>query len=178
MARLIDDLLSLSRLEMKPYSKPSEQVELNRLVSGVVDSLNHIAAENNVTIELDMPQDPLRISGNKDELVQVFQNLIENACKYGSDGERVIVKGQAFGRSAGCSITVRDFGPGIPQEHIPRLTERFYRVDVETSRAQKGTGLGLAIVKHILSRHDARLSIRSKVGEGSSFTVSFPGGGK
>lgn len=178
MARLIDDLLSLSRLEMKPFSKPSERVELNRLVSGVVDSLNHIAAENNVTIELDMPQDPLRISGNKDELVQVFQNLIENACKYGSDGERVIVEGQAFGRGAGCSITVRDFGPGIPQEHIPRLTERFYRVDVETSRAQKGTGLGLAIVKHILSRHDARLSIRSKVGEGSSFTVSFPGGEK
>ncbi|WP_036482860.1 phosphate regulon sensor histidine kinase PhoR [Nitratireductor basaltis] len=175
MARLIDDLLSLSRLEMKPFSKPSEQVELNRLVSGVADSLGHIAADNGIEIKLDMPEDPLRISGNRDELVQVFQNLIENACKYGSGGGKVVVRGLPASDGNGCSISVRDFGPGIPQEHIPRLTERFYRVDVETSRAQKGTGLGLAIVKHILSRHGARLTIRSKLGEGSTFAVHFPG---
>jgi two-component system phosphate regulon sensor histidine kinase PhoR len=115
------------------------------------------------------------VLGDRDELMQVFENLIENACKYGQSGKRVLVElGHADGE---VRATVRDFGPGISEEHIPRLTERFYRVDVETSRSQKGTGLGLAIVKHILTRHKARLTVRSRVGEGSSFTVQFPTGG-
>jgi two-component system phosphate regulon sensor histidine kinase PhoR len=104
----------------------------------------------------------------------VFENLLENACKYGRSGGRVEISATRAGQQNGIDVTVRDFGPGIPEEHIPRLTERFYRVDVDTSRGQKGTGLGLAIVKHILTRHGARLTIRSRPGEGASFTVHFP----
>ena len=105
----------------------------------------------------------------------MFENLLENACKYGQSGGRVVVSVDRRRRRHGeVAVTIRDFGPGIPEEHIPRITERFYRVDVDNSRAQKGTGLGLAIVKHILTRHNGRLSIRSKPGEGAAFTVHLP----
>ena len=174
MARLIDDLLSLSRLEMKSFSAPAEPVDLKALIDGVVDALRHLAAENGVEIEKVYPADPVALRGMRDELIQVFENLLENAIKYGQDGKRVVVTVEK-GQGAGPRVTVRDFGPGIPEEHIPRLTERFYRVDVDTSRTQKGTGLGLAIVKHILTRHDARLTIRSTLGEGAAFFVQFPG---
>ena len=116
-----------------------------------------------MTIERRIPGGPVNVLGDRDELMQVFENLIENACKYGQSGKRVVggSRPQADGE---VRVAVRDFGPGISEEHIPRLTERFYRVDVETSRSQKGTGLGLAIVKHILTRHKARLTVRSRVG--------------
>jgi len=172
MARLIDDLLSLSRLEVKPYGQPTEKVDLRPIVGGVRDALATRAKDLGVTIELDMPDEPIEVPGHRDELVQVFENLLENACKYGSSGGRVIVSAAKPVAGSERTVTVTDFGPGIPEEHIPRITERFYRV--ETERPQKGTGLGLAIVKHILTRHGARLSIRSKVGEGSSFTAHFP----
>ncbi|HEU4987940.1 MAG TPA: ATP-binding protein [Rhizobiaceae bacterium] len=173
MARLIDDLLSLSRLEMKPYLRPSEKVDIRQLVGSVIDAMTHLAAETGVEIERDMPEAPVEVAGSRDELVQVFENLIENACKYGSSGGKVVVAVKR-GKDGESVVSVRDFGPGIAEEHIPRVTERFYRVDVETSRAQKGTGLGLAIVKHILTRHGARLSIRSRLGEGAEFIVHFP----
>ena len=173
MARLIDDLLSLSRLEMKPYLGPSEKVDICQLVGSVIDAMTHLAAETGVKIERDMPEAPVEVAGSRDELVQVFENLIENACKYGSSGGKVVVEVKR-GKDGESMVSVRDFGPGIAEEHIPRVTERFYRVDVETSRAQKGTGLGLAIVKHILTRHGARLSIRSRLGEGAEFIVHFP----
>jgi len=173
MARLIDDLLSLSRLEMKPYLNPDERVDLKPLIEGVIDALNLLAAESGVRIESDLGDQPLIVGGSRDELTQVFENLIENACKYGQSGGRVQISATRAGQQNGIDVTVRDFGPGIPEEHIPRLTERFYRVDVETSRGQKGTGLGLAIVKHILTRHGARLTIRSSPGEGAAFTVHF-----
>ena len=113
--------------------------------------------------------------GDRDELFQVFENLLENACKYGQSGGRVTVSIETGAAGASeVDVTIRDYGPGIPEEHIPRITERFYRVDVDTSRAQKGTGLGLSIVKHILTRHNARLSIKSEVGKGAAFTVHLP----
>lgn len=176
MARLIDDLLSLSRLEMKAYLKPGVRVDLRQTTEAVIASLSPLAAETGVTIEREFAEGEFEVHGDRDELFQVFQNLLENACKYGQAGGRVIV---AMHRSTEAGepeveVTVRDFGPGIPAEHIPRVTERFYRVDVETSRAQKGTGLGLSIVKHILSRHNGRLSIKSEIGKGSAFTVHLP----
>jgi two-component system phosphate regulon sensor histidine kinase PhoR len=174
MARLIDDLLSLSRLEMKPYLNPDERVDLKPLIEGVIGTLNPLAAESGVRIEADLGTAPLVVGGSRDELIQVFENLLENACKYGQSGGRVEVSATRAGQQNGIDVTVRDFGPGIPEEHIPRLTERFYRVDVDSSRGQKGTGLGLAIVKHILTRHGARLTIRSRPGEGAAFTVHFP----
>ena len=173
MARLIDDLLSLSRLEMKSSLGADDRVDLPSLLGGVADALQPLATESGVVIERDFGEDPAIVAGSRDELIQVFENLLENGCKYGQDGRRVIVSIDRDGPS-GLAVSVQDFGPGIPEEHLPRLTERFYRVDVETSRIQKGTGLGLAIVKHILTRHNARLTIRSQPGEGATFTVHFP----
>ncbi|PSH68424.1 phosphate regulon sensor histidine kinase PhoR [Phyllobacterium brassicacearum] len=171
MARLIDDLLSLSRIEMKAHIAVKDQVDLTTVLNHVADSMRPLAAGLDVVIEQDIDPGPIKVLGDRDELTQVFQNLVENACKYGQSGKRIIIDLKQ--NSEGVRATVQDFGPGIPDEHIPRLTERFYRVNVETSRAQKGTGLGLAIVKHILTRHRARLIVRSRVGEGSSFTVVF-----
>ncbi len=176
MARLIDDLLSLSRLEMKPYLKPGTEVDLRETVDSVIDSLGPLASENSVIVERDYADGPLDVPGDRDELFQVFENLLENACKYGQSGGRVVVsiaRGDP-GSEPGIDVTIRDFGPGIPEEHIPRITERFYRVDVETSRTQKGTGLGLSIVKHILTRHNGRLSIKSEFGNGATFSVHLP----
>lgn len=176
MARLIDDLLSLSRLEMKPYLKPGTEVDLREAVDSVIDSLAPLARENSVAIERDFAKGPLNVPGDRDELFQVFENLLENACKYGQSGGRVLVSivHADDGSEPGIDVTIRDFGPGIPEEHIPRITERFYRIDVETSRTQKGTGLGLSIVKHILTRHNARLTIKSEVGKGAAFSVHLP----
>lgn len=176
MARLIDDLLSLSRLEMKPYLRPGTEVDLRQTVDSVIDSLAPLATENGVVVERDFPQGRLAVPGDRDELFQVFENLLENACKYGQSGGRVAVSiaRTEDGPEPGIDVTIRDFGPGIPEEHIPRITERFYRVDVESSRTQKGTGLGLSIVKHILTRHNGRLSIKSEVGKGAAFSVHLP----
>jgi two-component system phosphate regulon sensor histidine kinase PhoR len=174
MSRLIDDLLSLSRIELKGHMRPSERVDLAAIVRHVTDALEPLARDLGVTIETGMPDGPVEIRGERDELIQVFENLIENACKYGQSGKRVVVNLVPGTGIAGPTVTVRDFGPGIAAEHLPRLTERFYRVDVETSRLHRGTGLGLAIVKHILARHDARLTIESHPGEGALFSVTFP----
>ncbi|CAM5515067.1 Adaptive-response sensory-kinase SasA [Mycolicibacterium aubagnense] len=176
MARLIDDLLSLSRLEMKPYLKPGARVDLRQTLESVIDSLSPLARDSNLVVERDFAEGQLAVPGDRDELFQVFENLLENACKYGQSGGRVAVSVAPGGTASEptVDVTIRDFGPGIAEEHIPRITERFYRVDVETSRAQKGTGLGLSIVKHILTRHHARMSIRSELGKGAAFTVHLP----
>ncbi len=178
MARLIDDLLSLSRLETRPLHRSGAKVDLRGILDSVIDSLAPLAADNGLVVERALPEGTLEVPGDRDELFQVFENLLENACKYGRSGGRVVVSAApgAQGPDPTIDVTVRDFGPGIAEEHIPRVTERFYRIDAEASRAQKGTGLGLAIVKHILTRHNARLTIRSQPGEGAAFTVHLPAG--
>jgi two-component system phosphate regulon sensor histidine kinase PhoR len=173
MARLIDDLLSLSRLEMKALPLAGRPVPIREVVEAVLDALAPLARESGVTIERRFSDAAMAVAGDRDELFQVFENLLENACKYGQSGGRLIVSIAPSGPGE-VEIAVTDFGPGIAAEHIPRITERFYRIDVETSRSQKGTGLGLAIVKHILTRHNGRLSIRSQPGEGSTFTAHLP----
>jgi two-component system phosphate regulon sensor histidine kinase PhoR len=175
MARLIDDLLSLSRLEMKPLLRTGERLDVGALVSEVVESLGHMARERGVVVEVRLPGSPVQIPGSRDELIQVFENLLENALKYGAGGGRVevTIDPEETGAGREVAVTVRDFGMGIAEEHLPRVTERFYRVDVDTA-GPKGTGLGLAIVKHILTRHEGRLSIRSQPGEGAAFTVHLP----
>ncbi len=175
MSRLINDLLSLSRIEMKAHMRPEAPVDLAAVLSHVVDALEPLARENGVKIEKELAVEGVMVPGDRDELVQVFENLVENACKYGQSGGRVVVeaRGPSGERNEGM-VSVRDFGPGIPEEHLPRLTERFYRIDVAASRASRGTGLGLAIVKHILARHRGRLSIESRLGEGARFTVHLP----
>lgn len=174
MTRLVDDLLSLSRLEMKSHMVLTGEVDLPALIHHVLDTLKPLAENLDVTVRYEAPEKPVVVSGDRDELIQVFENLIENACKYGQSGKFVDVAiRQSDDAAFPVEVMVRDFGPGIPREHVPRLTERFYRVSVEASRSKKGTGLGLAIVKHILTRHRARLVVHSTVGEGSEFCVRF-----
>jgi two-component system phosphate regulon sensor histidine kinase PhoR len=120
------------------------------------------------------------IAGDREELLRLFENLVENGLKYGASGGRVIVSLVTTPASEGApeiQVRVRDFGPGIPPEHLPRLTERFYRVDVGDSRAQGGTGLGLSLVKHTLNRHRGRLLIESVPQNGATFTAAFPQAG-
>lgn len=172
MSRLVDDLMSLSRLELKSHIAPDQTIDLKPLIGHVRDALVPLADDLGVEIRTHLPEGKVEVLGDRDELVQVFENLIENACKYGQEGKVVDVY-LRNGPSDPVEVTVVDQGPGIPAEHVPRLTERFYRVSVADSRSKKGTGLGLAIVKHILTRHRARLIVKSEVGKGSEFTVRF-----
>jgi len=177
MARLIDDLLSLSRVELSAHVRPDASVDIVPIIRQVADGLEPLAGERQVEIEIDLPETPVTIAGDREELLRLFENLIENALKYGASGGRVIVsltQATSGEGSPEVRIMVRDFGPGIAPEHLPRLTERFYRVDVGDSRAQGGTGLGLSLVKHILSRHRGRLLIESVPKNGAVFTACFP----
>src|SRR5262245_2112151 len=172
MARLIDDLLSLSRIELNVHVRPETATDLVAVVRQVTDAMQMLARDRGVDVTVNAPSAPVMALGDRDELVRVFENLVENALKYGAAGKRVEIGiGPGSGRAREAAISVRDFGPGISPEHLPRLTERFYRVDVAQSRAEGGTGLGLAIVKHILARHQARLTIESTLGQGATFTV-------
>ena len=157
---------------MRAHLPPDQTVSLGPLLEHVRDSLLPLAGDLDVSIELHLPQDPVDVIGDHDELVEVFENLIENACKYGAEGKVVDVWLKPVA-PRGAEVSVVDHGPGIPAEHVPRLTERFYRVSVADSRSKKGTGLGLAIVKHIRTRHRARLIVKSEVGKGTTFTVRF-----
>jgi two-component system, OmpR family, phosphate regulon sensor histidine kinase PhoR len=177
MARLIDDLLSLSRIELNQHLQPNTPVELQSIVRQVVDGLMPLARDREVAINVNVPPEPLIVLGDRDELIRGFENLVENALKYGASGKRVdvtLVRANTRSGAGEAHLSVRDFGPGIAPEHLPRLTERFYRVDVADSRSQGGTGLGLALVKHVLARHGGRLSIESTLGQGASFTMQLP----
>jgi len=177
MARLIDDLLSLSRIELNAHLPPSTPVDLGSLVRQVADGLQTLARDRQVEIRPSIPAEPLVVLGDRDELIRGLENLVENALKYGAAGKRVDITLSRAHTRAGlpeARIAVRDFGPGIAPEHLPRLTERFYRVDVADSRSQGGTGLGLALVKHILNRHGGRVTIESTLGQGATFTMRLP----
>ncbi|MCC6779634.1 MAG: two-component sensor histidine kinase [Hyphomicrobiales bacterium] len=176
MARLIDDLLSLSRIELNAHLRPDKQVDLVAIVRQVADGLQTLARDRGVEIRMQLPEKPVPVLGDRDELIRVLENLVENALKYAASGKRVEVDlSLAAGRGAReARLAVRDYGPGIAPEHLPRLTERFYRVDVVESRAQGGTGLGLALAKHILNRHHGRLTIESTAGQGATFVVHLP----
>ncbi|MEM8553037.1 MAG: ATP-binding protein [Pseudomonadota bacterium] len=176
MKRLTDALLSLSRIEMRAHVRPTEQVDFVASVRQAVELARAYARDYRVELVVDIAEEHLFLRGDADEIIQLIDNLLENAIKYGADGERVDVRvsRQVSGSVASAVAEVQDYGPGIPPEHVPRLTERFYRVDVEASRARQGTGLGLAIVKHIVARHRGRLTVRSEVGVGSTFMVKIP----
>jgi len=177
MTRLIDDLLSLSRVEMRVHLPPRGIVELNETAAYVCQSLEPVAEGAKITLTLVRDGNLARIRGDREEIVQVVQNLIQNAIKYGREGGHIEVRvGRTASRgSQGAKVwvSVTDDGPGIAPVHMPRLTERFYRVNVASSREKGGTGLGLAIVKHILNRHRGELKIASKLGAGSTFTARF-----
>lgn len=179
MNRLIDDLLSLSTVEVNAHVRPTGTVDMVKLIRQIVNTIESRQDRDHVPIRLELPDSSTPIPGDEDELTQVFHNLIENAKKYARSDAPITISMRTFEEAAGFqdavqSISVRDRGPGIAPEHIPRLTERFYRVDAGRSRDQGGTGLGLAIVKHIVNRHRGRLLIESEVDIGSTFTVHLP----
>jgi two-component system phosphate regulon sensor histidine kinase PhoR len=176
MARLIDDLLSLSRVELNEHLHPDKPIDLVAVVRQVTDSLQTLALDRGVEVALELPAAPMIVLGDRDELTRVFENLVENALKYGASGKKVSVTFATAKVPAGADalVAVRDYGPGIAAEHLPRLTERFYRVDVTQSRAEGGTGLGLSLVKHTLNRHRGRIVIESEIGKGATFTARLP----
>ncbi|MFL5196254.1 MAG: ATP-binding protein [Microvirga sp.] len=178
MTRLIEDLLSLSRVELKAHLRPDTPLDLAAIVRRMVDTLSPLAREHGGEIALAVGEKPHIVLGDRDELLRAVENLVDNAVKYGEAGKRVDVAlrriDRGDGRPSEFELAVRDHGPGIPPEHLPRLTERFYRADVVESRQKGGTGLGLAIVKHIVARHRGRLAIESEPGEGATFRIALP----
>jgi two-component system phosphate regulon sensor histidine kinase PhoR len=183
MSRLVADLLNLSRIELNEHTLPSGKANIGAIVRRVVEGLELTARQRNMRIDLDLKADLPTVVGQEDELAQIFQNLLDNALKYGRDGTPVEIVAQvtdtpplALAERGGpvLSVSVRDHGDGIAREHLPRLTERFFRVDTARSRRLGGTGLGLAIVKHVVNRHRGVLTIDSTLGKGSIFTVFLP----
>ncbi|PTQ75104.1 ATP-binding protein [Celeribacter persicus] len=179
MNRIVGDLLSLSRVEAERRVRPTDQVDVSAILRSVALNLQPLAEAQDVTLIIEGVEGREEVPGDHDQLIQVFTNLIENAIKYGGRGKEVRVcltshTEEPTIRSQAVRVDVSDQGEGIPAQHIPRLTERFYRVDSHRSREMGGTGLGLAIVKHILNRHRGRLRIESHAGQGSCFSVILP----
>jgi len=178
MTRLINDLLSLSRIEMRAHLPVTTDVDFSAVIAQVIDELTPLAQERSVDIALAAPEEPVWVLGDQDELQRMVENVIENAIKYGESGQKVEVQLRRLDASVSSKLaielSVRDYGPGIAPEHLPRLTERFYRVDATASRQRGGTGLGLALVKHIVNRHRGRLAIESELGRGTTVRVALP----
>ena len=179
MNRLIDDLLSLSRIELTEHQSPSDPVDIDALLHRIVDAFEPRIAARAVTLVLDIAPGLPTVAGDEDQLEQVMQNLLDNALKYGREGGTIHMaaepaSGPPWPNRAGLTVSVSDDGAGIPRKHIPRLTERFYRADKHRSRAVGGTGLGLAIVKHIVNRHRGRLHIDSTEGVGTTVVTWLP----
>jgi two-component system, OmpR family, phosphate regulon sensor histidine kinase PhoR len=175
MSKLIDDLLSLSRIEMHQHVRPTGSIDLAGLLREVREGLQTQARAAEVEIVMSLPEGPATTIGDRSQLYEVFENLLDNAIKYGASGKSVeVVLGAATRQGLKHMVSVTDHGPGVEPEHVPRLTERFYRIDADTSRKKKGTGLGLAIVKHIVHRHRGQMTIRSKPGEGMRVEVLLP----
>ena len=204
MSRLVSDLLSLSRIELNEHIPPAGRVDLARAAADVVDAVSVLSAERNVVVQLEDREASAPVNGDRDEILQVVQNLVDNAIKYSpasgtveivirpdialdeasapwSGGNRgvgatrlpLVTPDRETGQRY-AAITVRDHGPGLAREHLPRLTERFYRVEGQKSGERQGTGLGLAIVKHIVNRHRGGLTVESAPGQGAAFTAYFP----
>ena len=178
MNRLVQDLLHLSRVEAAERVRPTTRIDLQKVLATTLGSLRPLADDAGVRLEVEGETGPLPLLADQDQMIQVLSNLIENAVKYGGAGGVVTLRltRDALPGGPAIRVDVIDRGEGIDPVHLPRLTERFYRVDGHRSREKGGTGLGLAIVKHIVNRHRGRLRIDSTVGKGSVFSVLLPQG--
>jgi two-component system phosphate regulon sensor histidine kinase PhoR len=174
MLRIIEDLMSLSRIEADRFVAPAETVSIEDVVRTAVSSASQARAQGHCEFDLDIETDLPAVRGDHAQLAQVFDNLISNAVRYGCDGPASKIEISARRDGGWINVRVIDHGPGIPREHLPRVTERFYRVDAARSRESGGTGLGLAIVKHVVERHRGSLDIQSTIGVGTSVAVRLP----
>jgi len=174
MLRIIEDLMSLSRIEADRFVAPHDRVEIDEIVETAVGNAGHLRGKRACEFEVDLAANLPTVRGDRAQLIQVLDNLINNAIRYGCDRPGSVIGISVQRNGPWVFVTVTDHGPGIPREHLPRVTERFYRVDAARSRESGGTGLGLAIVKHIIERHRGSLEIRSTIGVGTSVTVRLP----
>jgi len=174
MLRIIEDLMSLSRIEADRYLAPNETVSVAGIVETAIANVTNGRRTSPCEFVVRIPEDLPPVRGDRAQLVQVLDNILSNAVRYGCDRTDSRVELSAGRSGRWIDVTVTDRGPGIPREHLPRLTERFYRVDAARSRESGGTGLGLAIVKHIVERHRGTLEIKSRVGDGTSVSVRLP----
>ena len=171
MQTLLNDLLLLAKLEATDYPSDNQPVPIDSLLRTIKNDAQALSGQRNQTITLDVEAD-VALKGSETELRSAFSNLVFNAVKYTQDGGHIRIRWWSDG--SGAHLSVQDSGVGIDSKHLPRLTERFYRVDSSRNASTGGTGLGLAIVKHVLLRHRARLEISSVLGHGSTFTCHFP----
>lgn len=176
MENLINDLLILSRIELEEHIKPNKIVNLNDIFTNIKSNFELILKKKKINLQIELMETTL-VFGDNDKLLTVFSNLIDNAIKYSQDGKNIYIKSQnSEGKLIGKNmlINIKDEGIGIPQDLIPRITERFFRVDTEKSKKVGGTGLGLAIMKHIISQHRGDYEILSKVNEGTEIKIFLP----
>ncbi len=177
MKRLVDDLLMLSRVEANERRSPTQTMVLQDVVTKACAPLAGLADKMGVRIETSLPDDEIHFQGDQSEVVRAIMNLVENALRYGNSDGYVQIAGEINNQTSSTSnvtIEVSDDGPGVESHHIPRLTERFYRIDAHRSRDAGGSGLGLAIVKHILNHHRGQMSFESQLNQGSKVTLTFP----
>ena len=176
MTRLVEDLLLLSKYETEDKPIEFQEANIRQLIDGVVDNLQNKLMAKKIEVQIKDDFDKSTISANKDALIQVFLNLTDNAIKYSKENSKIEIelKERLEQNINYCEINFRDFGEGISEEHLSRLTERFYRVDKNRSRNQGGTGLGLSIVKHITNKHNGKMKIESQIDKGSTFSVALP----
>ena len=177
MLRIIEDLMSLSRIQADRFVVPAETVDLADIVATALANANHLRDGAGCELRADLAENLPVFRGDRGQLIQLFDNLIGNAIRYGCNKSGAVIDITARRDADWVAVTVQDHGPGIAREHLPRLTERFYRADAARSRESGGTGLGLAIVKHIVERHRGLLEIRSKLGGGTAVTVRLPTAG-
>ena len=174
MLRIIEDLMSLSRIEAGRFVAPADRVAIGEIVASAAENASRIAAANQCSIRLDVEQELPSVMGDHAQLMQLLDNLLSNAIRYGCEVGECVIRVSAVRDNGAIRLTVADNGPGIPRDHLRRVTERFYRVDAARSRESGGTGLGLAIVKHIVERHKGTLEITSTVGQGTEVVVRLP----
>lgn len=184
MSKLVNDLLSLSKIEMNAHTSPTSKVDLLRIIRAEKQHFEWAGKQKSVTLRMKLNDNLPPTRGDDEELAQVVRNIVGNAIKYTSAETEIVITARVTSSlpddhnfrnlSRAICFSVQDQGEGIPKEHIPRLTERFYRVDTARTRKVGGTGLGLAIVKHVLNRHHGAMTIDSEVGQGSTFNVYLP----
>ena len=172
MESIVNDLLSLSRIELQEHIRPSEKVDLNEIISHSIDLNKEIIKKNNMSCSFDKQSDNIKINGDRNRLIEVFNNLIDNAIKYSEKNKKIKITTKS--KDNNFHAIVEDEGIGISKENIPQITERFFRVNPAKSKEVGGTGLGLAIVKHIVNQHRAEMSITSELNKGTSISLVFP----